>query len=125
MGKYQSRQPPKERPWRIHPIWRGIGCLLMLVIPIMAYAGAVLLVQANQETRWITIPPEMAATVNVPGVGPVEGLYAILFAAVLLMLVGFGIMVIVYGILYRMMGVGESPVDSEPIRSKPRTSVRR
>lgn len=125
MGKYKMQQPVKERPWRIHPIWRGIGCLLMVVIPIMAYAGAVLLVQANQELGWVTMPPETLTTVNVPFVGPVTNLYAILVTAVLLMMVGFGIMVILYGLLYRMMGVGESPLDAAPVRNKPRPRTSR
>jgi hypothetical protein len=24
-------------PWRVHPIWRGIGCLMLIVLPIIAY----------------------------------------------------------------------------------------
>lgn len=24
-------------PWRVHPIWRGVGCILMVLIPIIAY----------------------------------------------------------------------------------------
>lgn len=30
-------------PWRVHPIWRGIGCLLLILIPIISYGLAELL----------------------------------------------------------------------------------
>jgi hypothetical protein len=30
-------------PWTVHPIWRGIGCLLMILLPIIAYGLAELL----------------------------------------------------------------------------------
>lgn len=24
-------------PWRVHPIWRGIGCLMLIILPLIAY----------------------------------------------------------------------------------------
>ena len=27
-------------PWRVHPIWRGIGFLLLIIVPFMAYSLA-------------------------------------------------------------------------------------
>jgi hypothetical protein len=32
------KQQRKPRPWRVHPIWRGIGCVMIILIPIMSYA---------------------------------------------------------------------------------------
>jgi hypothetical protein len=37
-------------PWRVHPIWRGIGCLLLIVLPLIAYGFSDLIIayaQAN------------------------------------------------------------------------------
>ena len=31
------KQQEKPRPWRVHPIWRGIGCVMIVLIPIMSY----------------------------------------------------------------------------------------
>lgn len=34
----QLRKPTRDPfPWRVHPIWRGIGCLLLLILPVVAY----------------------------------------------------------------------------------------
>ena len=45
--KYNPRANMPSRPYRVHPIWRGIGCFMMVLIPVMSYAGAVLLVEEN------------------------------------------------------------------------------
>lgn len=37
-------------PWSVHPIWRGIGCLLLIVLPLVAYGltdTLIALAQAN------------------------------------------------------------------------------
>lgn len=46
MSKYssavhRSSGPPPVRP---HPVWRGIGCVLILIVPIISYALAALTV---------------------------------------------------------------------------------
>ncbi len=119
MGKYSYNRratiPP--RPWTIHPIWRGIGCLMMILIPIMSYAGATLIVQANIKQRWVPMPVELARTINVPFIGDVRYLLAILAVAVFLMLVGFGILTAVYSLVYRVLGPPQyGPLDSPPLR---------
>ena len=49
MGRYQQYEKQvKEGPKSSHPIWRGIGFLLMGLIAVMSYAGANLLVEANK-----------------------------------------------------------------------------
>jgi hypothetical protein len=118
MGKYSysRRAPIPPKPWTIHPIWRGIGCLMMILIPIMAYAGATLLVQANVDQRWVPLPPELSRTVNVPFLGDVRYLMANLVLAVFLSLVGFGVLTAVYSLVYRVLGPPQyGPLDAPPI----------
>ena len=40
-----NRSKAESRPWSVHPIWRGIGCLWLVLLPVMSYAGAYLLVR--------------------------------------------------------------------------------
>ena len=42
------RRQEKPRPWRVHPIWRGIGCVMIVLIPIISYAIGDI-VTANME----------------------------------------------------------------------------
>lgn len=48
------RKPTRDPfPWRVHPIWRGIGCILLVVLPVVAYGFTDLIVAwalANNQT---------------------------------------------------------------------------
>jgi hypothetical protein len=125
--KYEKGQA--QRPWKVHPVWRGIGCLLAILIPVMAWAGAALLIQdntlfttperlnqpviiryteyrfANQVIQWLNT--------NLGGRGLT---YAQVVYWVVLMLVGFLLLVILYGVFYRLIGPPKyGPTDSPPI----------
>jgi hypothetical protein len=118
--KFNPRSSAAERPWSIHPVWRGIGCLLMIMIPVMAYAGAVLLVQANVSQGWVPLGTELAQTVNIPNVGSFEYLFANLLVAGILAMLGFGLIVAIYALIYRAVGPSQlGPLDAEPIRRRP------
>ena len=113
--KYSTAVQPKERPWKIHPVWQGIGCLMMILIPVISYAGAVLLVDANIKNGWVAIPREFIG----PQGNPL--LYTQLGIAVLLSLFGFMLFVIVYSLLYRAVGPPvRGPMDAPPIRRRRR-----
>lgn len=124
MGKYDSYNPQSyqaDRQEGVHPIWRGIGCVLMILIPILAYAGAVMLVQANLEQRWLPTPYALAQPVTLPYFGQVNYLYAYLLVAVVLSLIGFALLSLLYALVYSMIGPSQyGPVDSPPIRRQKR-----
>jgi hypothetical protein len=119
--KFSIRSRQAERPWKIHPVWRGIGCLMMVLIPIISYAGAVLLVQANVAARWLPTPRELAQTITIPYIGRIPYLFANLLVAVVLMLAGFGILTLLYSLMYRVLGPPRyGPLDAPPERYRPR-----
>lgn len=122
MGRYRSftRQEVKERPWDVHPIWRGIGCILVILIPIMAYAGAVVLVRENFENNWVALPPELTGSLVIPYLGATV-YYAEIAATFVLMFFGFGVLVVIYSFLYSLVGPPRyGPLDSPPIKRKPK-----
>lgn len=124
MGKYtrySARVPPKPRPWRIHPIWRGIGCLLFLVIPFLGYAGGVVLVRMNMERGWLVMPPEFMRPIELPFLGiQVDHLLANLLAALVFTVSGYGILMFFYTIFYGFLGPKRfSGLDAAPIRKNP------
>ena len=63
MSKYNQRQAPlpKESQMypKIHPIWRGIGFLLMILAPIMAFAATQIFLAENATANWIQIPQKL------------------------------------------------------------------
>ena len=52
-----SRSNPSQN--EIHPIWRGIGFVMMLIIPFLSYVGAMALLQENAKEHWVRIPADM------------------------------------------------------------------
>jgi len=62
MGKYsQYRRSSEGQPFKIpiHPVWRGIGFALMILIPILSYIGSILLLEQNNTSHWFAIPYDL------------------------------------------------------------------
>ena len=118
--KYSAQSRAPERPWKIHPIWRGIGCLLMLIIPVIAYAGAVVLVRMNEEKGWLPAPVEFMKPVTLPVVGSVDNFYSVAAMTILLTIIGFGLVTIIYSMIYSAVGPSRlGPLDAPPVRTSP------
>jgi hypothetical protein len=133
MGKYDKasyRTPPPQRPWTIHPIWAGIGCLWFLISPVLAYAIASLLIEYDMKSGLFTLPGDLIRPVTIPLARffPINNLivphlYANLLGAGLILLIGFGLVMVIYAIIYSMMGPKRiGPLDAPPIRRKTRRS---
>ena len=116
MSKYDPTYQAKSRRSILpptHPVWRGIGCFLLILLPIIAFAGAKLLVQANRTRRWVQIPAELTGSFSVPVVGRV--IYADIAVTIGLIIVGFAIITVVYAIVYKVLGISRyGPLDSPP-----------
>jgi hypothetical protein len=140
MGKYSNYEfsrPGDEKRWKVHPIWRGIGCIFMIIIPVISYAGAALLVRENMEQIWFEVPVELAGAVNFAPVynflpilqnfllslGPIY--YLDILLTIGFMIVGFGAMSVVYSFMYRAVGPSRyGPYDSPPIPKARRARTR-
>ncbi len=115
MSKFETvRQEPKnERPWDIHPIWRGIGCIFLFLVPVMSYLSATLIIQANIENKWVPIPEELVGPEQIPF------LFANLLVTLLIMVAVFGVLFIIYSIVYQSLGPPKyGPTDAPPPRKK-------
>jgi hypothetical protein len=57
-----SRTVEKDEKTNPHPVWRGIGCILIVIIPVISYFAAKLLIDSRSTIHWIVIPPEIVIT---------------------------------------------------------------
>lgn len=134
MGRYSSYQKPKERIQRnqVHPVMRGVGCLLLVTIPIIAYGSAMLIVNHGVRSGW-PIPPNWLGT---PEIHPLlyrlagllvmlnfiqaqNNLVANLVFTFAISIVIFGILAILYGFIYKLFGPPEyGPTDAPPDRGR-------
>jgi len=98
MGRYEQYQrDTKDTETGVHPVWRGIGFLLMGLVAVMSYAGANLLVEANKTKGWIAVPYSIRG-----GVSWAPDLFAELIVTFFLIMIGFGIITIVYSLIYKV-----------------------
>jgi hypothetical protein len=119
--QYARNAPAKPRPWKVHPIWRGIGCILMVVIPVLSYAIAGELVKANSANGWIYVPIQLFQPIPIPILRTVPHQPIVLIVTLLLMLLGFGVLVAIYSLIYRFTGPPTlGPLDAPPERRRPR-----
>jgi len=103
MGKYTHYSRPAQPEKRsAHPVWRGIGCLLLILIPILSFAAARTFLQENAQANWIAIPRELTGSVVIPALGRVS--FAELSCTIVFMVVGFGLMTVLYSMFYRLAG---------------------
>jgi hypothetical protein len=129
----QRRTPP--RPQGPHPIWRGIGCLMILIVPLISYLLALMTVQIAVKQNW-PMPLELMGYPSMPrtlwgisSLAPVwafiegqQDLYAVLGIAFVYIVVLGAFLSLGYALVYRFVGPPRySPLDAPP----PRISVRR
>lgn len=123
MSKFyaQWRRPrARERPWRVHPIWRGIGCLLLIIVPVISYVLADLLVKENLRQRWLAIPRELAGPASNPY------LFSKILLAVVVAVVIFGVFTVLYSLIFSLAGPPRyGPYDSPPPKRRARPRSRR
>ncbi len=139
MSKYSKFQRPKLGPRsEVHPIWRGIGCVMMIVIPIVAYAGAVKIVEYGLRQGWpfpytllghIYFPPWVWRAPVLPLLAsPIAnfnnlGAVAVVFLALVVALAG--LFSTAYAILYRVISPPRySQFDAPPSKYKPKSYKR-
>lgn len=134
MGKYTfySKPPPKPRNLGVHPVMRGIGCIMMILVPIVAYGLSLLLIDYGIRNGW-PIPPEWLGRITIPAwllqlanlrplwsfLSAQNNLIAVVIFTIVITIVIGGLMSIVYGYLYSLFGPPQyGPQDSPPIRAK-------
>ena len=134
MGKYtsQSRKVEVPRDRGVHPFMRGVGCIMLAIVPFLSYGLAILTV--NQWLlRGLPLPPAWTGYLQIPPLlYRLEGLRVIMdflgsqynlvanlvFAAARAIIIG-GTMSILFGYIFKMFGPPQyGPLDAPPPRIK-------
>lgn len=114
MGKYSGRmvqEPLRDRNRQAHPVWRGVGLILMLLTPVIAFFGSIALVDANAKEGWVAIPRDLLAK----GVGDPLLYVKIIVGLVIFMVVTVFFRLITF-IFYGAFGPSRyGPLDVPPV----------
>ena len=109
---------------RVHPVWRGVGFALIVLIPIISYAATIVLLQQNSIHNWFPLPVDMLAK---PGEffynlipDPMLYIKAVFFVAFLLVL--FAVFTFISFLISGMFGVSarKDPFYVPPVRKRRR-----
>jgi len=91
MPKYNQYQrtatPVKEKP-KIHPVWRGIGCVMIVIIPALSYLTANFLIKSRGTLSWVVIPQDLVFAQLKDPLFWVRVFYAAVIAMILFLLMG-------------------------------------
>jgi amino acid transporter len=117
MGRYSPYQKVDQTPKRqIHPIWRGVGFIFMIIIPFLSYVGALVLIQENQKQGWMRIPVDLIAK----NVGD-PMLYVKIIVTIIIMLVLFAIFTLISFLIFSaFMPPRYGPHDVPPVQYRRR-----
>lgn len=102
MGRYQTYwmpSTPDSKGKKIHPIWRGIGCVLMVLLPVISYAASIIIVEENIKNHWVEIPYFL----RTPILGDPNALVKVMLTLVMTMLL-FSLITFLTVIIFRMFG---------------------
>lgn len=111
--KYRRKSPPKKE---ISPLWRGIGCILMLVVPAISYVIAYAFLQEAKNRGWV--PLDLLGRIKFPdwmyGVpfldtmarffGSLKDPWAMLIFFFVTLFILSGLISLVYSAFYQLLG---------------------
>lgn len=141
MGKYTSftpQRPLKSKSDGPHEIWRGIGCLMMIIVPVISFAFGVTLIKYGITHGW-SIPYQLLGLPTLPDfvfrssglvaivspIARIENLYAYLTAGGIIMILLSGLISMLYAFVYRFFGPPRwGPLDEPPPRIKTKRYTR-
>jgi len=118
MGKHSSFQKAKELPRNeIHPVWRGIGCIISILTPVISWAATMVLLDLGKSQKW-PFMYGLAGTIQFPAafystplvqiaanyLSGIPYLAAMILFFVLFLVLFSGIFAFLNALLYRMVG---------------------
>jgi hypothetical protein len=138
MGRYDysERRRAAAKKTGPHPIWRGIGCLMAIFLPLISYALAKATIDAGIKARWSFLPYDLLGAPSFPDyvwkywqiarlfypITQINNLYANLVFAVVYLIILSGVASLVYSIIYRYIGpprYGPQDIPPPKIKTKP------
>ena len=113
------------KPKTAHPIWRGVGFAMIVLIPLISYAASEVLIQQNQKSNIFPWPYDLLAK---PGDFLWNGdtlLYFKILLTITFMLILFALFTLITFLFNSAFGVPRyGPYDVPPIKARVRKRAR-
>ena len=118
--KFAQHERERQEAKRMNPVWRGVGCLLVIVIGVVGYLFANWFLIQNSINGWIFLPRDLINP-NIPVVGDLlsGGNLVRLVVALTFLLFSFAFMNFFYAIAFPIKS-GEHDLPTPKRRKKKR-----
>ncbi len=140
MGTYRFEDKRRQKKKEIPSGWRGIGCLLMLILPVFSYLAAIQLLRIDAVYRlFYRMSPGLFGAPSLhPYLWKLKGITSLLntiyswtnlevnlVVGVIVLIALSGIISVIYGFMYRAVAPPKyGPTDAPPPKYKPRKHSR-
>jgi hypothetical protein len=137
MSNYSDSSVQKKssisKPKELSPIWRGIGCMMILGIPVISIAAGVATVQLVLDNKWGIIPRQLLGHPRLPDIfykssglmyifnplTKIKDFYADAVVSLIYILLISGIISVIYSAIYNIVGPSRyGPTDEPPIKTR-------
>jgi len=109
--RHQMHDKERDKQKQINPIWRGVGCFLIVALSVGGYFFGAWFLQQNENNGWFNLPEVL---VKIPGLPWLpSGFLLNILVAIVFMIVSFGLLNIVYAILFPIQS---GKYDSPPLK---------
>jgi hypothetical protein len=113
--RHQMHDKEREKKKEINPVWRGIGCVIIVLLSVGGYIFGDWFLHQNETNHWLRLPEVLVAIPGLPWLP--SGFLLKLAVAIVFMIVSFGLINFVYAILFPIQ---PGKYDSPPLKPSPR-----
>ena len=118
-GKYEFREAVSkhDRERRLHPVWRGVGCILLVLLALAGYGLSGWFLVANQENAWIYLPYELYYPPFLPDYLSFlpPGFFIRVGIGLLVMIFGYGLLSFFYAVFFP---IKPKETDAPPLKRR-------
>jgi len=96
--RYDMREKERMKHKEINPIWRAVGCVIIIVLTFGGYLFGDWFMKQNEASGWVSIPESL---IKLPfATWLPSGFIVKILVAIVFMVISFGLMSFVYAVLF-------------------------
>ena len=98
--RYRHLDAEREKRGQLDPIWRGIGCIMIVAFGVIGFVFANWFLRENARNNWLYMPNEFMNPTIISFLDPffANGALVKLVIVFIIMLAGFGLAAAIYAI---------------------------
>jgi hypothetical protein len=113
--RYKTQETDREKRKQLNPMWRAVGCIVILALAAGGYLFAEWFLNRNAVNHWIAIPEEFINIAAAPWLP--DGFIIKIMFAIVFMVITYAILSVIYAVLFP---IAPGEYDHPPLKPRPR-----